>query len=142
MQHIKHLIVATALLVSWGALAVDLSLDQSKPILMPDGKTQALYCDAWSSDPKPICQHQSPKTVGSVIQGVMLAQFASPQGMGQDPSNAKSGAIAIRVYDVPKPVLKLPELTLILERVDRGEDPITIARMHEFLEPLLAEPAK
>lgn len=117
------------------AFAVDLTVDQTQTIFMPDGKTPKMTCDAWSEGNPPVCQHQIPATVGSVIQDVLTAQLIDPSGRGQDPTNAKSGNLAIRIYGEPKPILKADEITMILARVDRMEDPVTIARMHEFLEP-------
>ena len=134
---IKYALIAggLAILSSTSAFAVDLTVNQKQPILMPDGKTPMLVCDEWSTDAKPVCNRKSPKTVGVIIQDVLTAQLIDPQTHGQDSTNAKSGALAIRLYGVDAPTLKLDEISLILGRVDKTEDPVTIARMHEILEP-------
>lgn len=99
---------------------------------MPDGKPK-MVCDEPIVDQQPKCT--TVLTVGTVIQKVLIFQLIDPSGRGNDPGNAKSGNLAIRIYGQQHPILKHEEYDLILSRVDRTQDPITIARMHEFLEP-------
>lgn len=131
----KFVIVFAALLLASPALAVDLSVDQTAQILRPDGKTPMTTCDAWSDATPPVCTHKSPATVGEVIQDVLVATLADPSGRGSDPGNAKAGNLAIRFYGQPVITPKIDEIQLILARVDRVMDPVTIARMHQILEP-------
>lgn len=133
LKLVSSITVACAL--SSSALAVDLTVNQKLPIMAPDGKTPLMACDEWTDDPKPICKHRSPRTVGEIIQEVCVAQLLDPQTRGQHATNAKSGALAIRLYGAESPALKIDEIKMVLTRVDMAMDPVTIARMHEILEP-------
>lgn len=135
MKRIIVSVMALCVFPCAGAFAVDLTVDQKQPVLMPDGKSSAMICDDWSSDDKPVCKHKAAKTVGDVIQEVLSAQLIDPQTHGQDATNIKSGAIAIRLYGIDRPTLRPDDIPLILARVDKTEDPITIARMHQILAP-------
>jgi hypothetical protein len=134
----KQIIIIGTLLCAFAtsASAVDLSINQDQQILMPDGKPHMICDDLDSLSIPPKCLHTVPKTVGLTIQSVLITQLPDPSGRGNDPGNAKSGNLAIRIYGQQHPVMTHEEYQLILSRVDRIEDPITIARMHEFLEPL------
>lgn len=136
----RFIAVALMCLVARSAFAVDLTIDQNAPILMPSGKPR-MECEAPTMPPETTC-HLIPATVGSVIQAVLVTPLSDPSGRSSDPGNAKSGNLAIRLYGVEKPTLKLEEATLILARVDRVADPVTIARMHEALDPAAREQAK
>lgn len=131
----KRIILVGALCaLATRAFAVDLSIDQDQQILLPDGKPK-MACDAQDESTPPKCTHHIALTVGIVIQEVLGFQLPDPSGRGNDPGNAQSGSLAIRMYGQQHFTLKLDEAKLILARIDRTQDPITIARMHEFLEP-------
>lgn len=128
----KYALVAIAMMLTAPALAVDLSIDQDQQILMPN-KAPKMVCDTQDDAGK--CTHTIPVTVGIVTQSVLIAALADPSGRQPDPASAKAGALAIRIYGQQHPTLSHEEYELILSRVDRTQDPITIARMHELLEP-------
>jgi hypothetical protein len=137
MKKMKQIILAMVLCtLAIPSLAIDLSIDQNQQILLPDGKPK-MACDAQDESAPPKCTHQLPLTVAIVIQEVLGFQLPDPSGRGgNDPGNAQSGSLAIRMYGQQHFTLKLDEAKLILARVDRMQDPITIARMHDFLEPV------
>ena len=136
MSRIIEIMIATALLFASPALAVDLSVDQTARILMTDGKTPKMMCDAWSDANPPACTHKIEETVGGVIQNALEATLADPSGHGADPNNGKAGNLAIRSYGAASFQFKLDEIQMILSRVERsGMDPVTIARMQQILEP-------
>lgn len=137
----KSIFIGALCVFTTSAWAVDLSIDQDQQILLPDSKPKVV-CDAQDDSTPPKCTHTISLTVGTVIQSVLVAALADPSGRGSDPGNAKSGNLAIRIYGQQHPTLKIEDITLILARVDRTQDPITIARMHEFLEPSKSADAK
>jgi hypothetical protein len=143
MSRIIEISAIAILLFVSPAFAVDLSVDQTARILMPDGKTPKMMCDAWSEANPPACTHKIEATVGSVIQNALEATLADPSGRGADPSNGKAGNLAIRSYGAASFQFKLDEIQMILSRVERsGMDPVTIARMQQILEPEKADDGK
>jgi hypothetical protein len=137
----KLKIAALLVLFTSPAFAVDLTVDQTAQILMPNGKPK-MACDVVSDDNPPKCTHQVPATVGSTIQEACIAALTDASGRGSDAGNAKAGNLAIRFYGQSSISPTHEESTLILSRVDRIEDPVTIARMHEFLEPAAKDAPK
>jgi hypothetical protein len=131
MFRIIRILILFVLPVS--AWAVDLSIDQDQQVLMPNGKPK-MVCDTQDDSGK--CTHTAPLTIGLVIQSVLVAPLTDPSGRVSDPGNPKAGSLAIRIYGQKHPTLTHDEFALILSRTDRTQDPITIARMHEFLEPV------
>jgi hypothetical protein len=118
------------------ALAVDLTVDQTQPILSADGTTQKWVCGEWTGGDKPPCLHKDMMTLGSVIQDVLVTPLSDPSGRTADPNNAKAGSLAIRVYGKDKYVMSLDDIKLIMDRARRlVTDPIALARMEQYLEP-------
>ncbi len=130
----KIIVAAFLLLQTASAFAVNLTVDQTQRILAPDNKTEMTMCDPDPAAPAG-CVKRVPATIGGVIQVVLTVQLIDPQTRSQDAGNVKSGIIAFETFGKPSVTLKLDEIHLILDRVDRSEDPVTIARMHQFLEP-------
>lgn len=112
-----------------GAQAMDLSVDQTKPILLPDGTQKPRECMKIAEDAGKGCAKWFEFTVGGVMQFVLLV------GSQGDQENGQAGALAIRVYGKPSVTLTHEDAILVLKRVDKFMDPITIARMHETLAP-------
>lgn len=124
-------IISAALLASVSiAQAVDLHIDQNAILYEADGKTPLMLCDP------PVQKCTTIATVGSTIQFVLGIGLPDSSGRGgADPTNPKAGALAIRIYNKPKPELKPDEITMILSRADRILGPIMDARLHQVLSP-------
>ena len=132
--------VLLGLLIASPAFAIDLSIDQTAPILMPDGKTPVTNCVKIDVNNPRKCAETINETVGSVIQDVLTTSLVDPSGRSPDPSNTKAGLAAFQLYGKATVTLTKDQYDLIIARMERViMSPVTIARMHQFLEPMTGE---
>jgi len=117
-----------AFLFSSPAFAVDLTVDQTAKIFMPDGVTVKKLCLENSEDGKS-CARLEEMTVGNTIQSILAMPIPN------DPDSARAGALAISLFGKDHPVIKHEDQLLILKRADKVSDPVMVARLHEILDP-------
>src|SRR5271170_8306485 len=117
-----------ACLFSLPAFAVDLTVDQTAKILMPDGVTVKKICLENSDDGKS-CVSLAEMTIGNTIQSILAMPIPN------DSDNARAGALAISLYGKERPMIKHEDQILILKRADKVADPVMVARLHEALDP-------
>jgi hypothetical protein len=113
------------------AFAVDLSVDMTTKILMPDGTPKKICLQ--NADDQKSCARTGDMTVGNIIEQLLTASIPN------DPDAGKAGALAILVYGKDKVPISHEDQLLILRRADKSFDPMIIARLKEVLEPA-AEP--
>lgn len=128
MQKISVGLGLAACLFAAPALAVDLTVDQTVKILMPDGVTVKKICLENSEDGKS-CVKFVDMTVGNAIQSLLAMPIPN------DPDSARAGALAISLYGKDHPAIKHEDELLILKRADKVPDPVMVARLHEILDP-------
>ena len=136
MKYPIFIIAIVAALVSEPAFAVDLTVDQTQPILSVDSKTQKWACTELSDATPHTCLRKDTVTLGSLIQDVLTYPLSDATGRASDPTTAKAGSLAIRAYGKDKFVMTLDEIKMVMERAKRIiTDPVAMARMEQFLEP-------
>lgn len=121
-------IVVFVCLFAAPAFAVDLTVDQTAKILMPDSVTVKKICLENSDDGKS-CARLEEMTVGNAIQSLLAMPIPN------DPDSARAGALAISLYGKDRPLIKHEDQLLILKRADKVPDPVMVARLHEILDP-------
>jgi len=113
------------------AFAVDLSVDMTTKILMPDGTPKPTCLK--NADDQKSCARTGDMTVGNLIQQLLTASIPN------DPDAGKAGVLALGVYGKDKVSISHEDQLLILRRADKTFDPMIIARLKQVLEPI-AEP--
>ena len=119
-------LLAVSLLRPSIGFAVDLTVDQTAKVFMPDGKTVKKIC---AEDDGVKCVKFADVTIGSAIQMVLTMPIPN------DPDNGKAGMIAFLLYGKDRPAIKHEDSLLILRRADKINDPVVIGRIREALSP-------
>jgi hypothetical protein len=116
--------------VASSALAVDLNIDLTTPILTAEGKQkqECLLVDKAAPDG---CEQKRDLTFGIVAMEALGA--LDPELRGDE--KAKAGALAIKIASAKQMALTLEEATLIKKQVNKFYDPVTVARVNAMLDP-------
>lgn len=112
--------------ITWPAFAVDLTVDLTAKILMPDGSPKKI-CLEISAENK--CTRTADATVGNTIQQLMQMVISGDQDAG------RAGALGIALYGKDHQAIKHEDQLLILKRAEKTSDPMLIARLKEVLAP-------
>lgn len=130
-RFLTFLLFATLQAASGRAFAVDLSVDMTTKILMPDGTPKKLCLQ--NADDQKSCARTGDMTVGNIIQQLLTSPIPNDTDAG------KAGVLALLVYGKDKVSISHEDQLLILRRADKTFDPMIIARLKQVLEPTEAK---